>query len=107
MEEQHDIGPLMPHNKSLSVIEGLGIFWMQTGTLLKRTIHDKRNIPGQLFQFLPGFGYVRGLFLGEAVQRIRCDFAMGFQHLREWGFVQSRKPGSFFERILPGRDHQK
>ena len=54
MEEQHDIGPLMPNDKSLPVIECLGVFWMQTGALLERTIHDKRNIPGQLFQLFAG-----------------------------------------------------
>src|SRR5215471_16619250 len=63
LEEQHNIGPLMPNDKSLPVIECLGVFWMQTGALLERTIHDKRNIPGQLFQLLPGFGYLLGLFL--------------------------------------------
>jgi hypothetical protein len=97
----------MPNDKSLPVIEGLGVFWMQTGALLERTIHDKRNIPGQLFQLVPGCGYLLGLFLREAFQRRDCNFAMGFQHLRELGFVQSRKPGSFFERMLPGGDHQK
>ena len=89
------------------MIERFGVFWMQTGALLERTIHDKRNIPGQLLQLLPGFGYLLGLFLGEAVQRLHCDFAMGFQHLRELGFVQSRKPGGFLERMFPGHDHQK
>ena len=107
MEEQHDSGPLMPHDTSLSMLAGLGVFWMQTGALLERTIHDKRNIPGQLFQLVPGFGYLLGLFLGEAVERIHCDFAMGFQHLRALGFVPSGKPGGFLEGMFPGHDHQK
>jgi hypothetical protein len=54
-----------------------------------------------------GFGNVLGLFLGEALQRIDCDMAMGFQQLRELGFVQSGKPGGFFEGMFRGHDHQK
>src|SRR5919109_5212698 len=69
MEEQHDIGPLMTNDKALAMIERLGVFWMQTGAMLERTIHDNGNIPGQLFQPLPGFGHLLGLFLGEALQR--------------------------------------
>ena len=107
MEDQHDIRPLMTNDKSLAMIERLGVFWMQTGTMLERTIHDNRNIPGQLLQLLPGLGNVLGLFLGEALQRIDCDLAVGFQHLRELRFVQSGKPGGFFEGMFRGHDHQK
>jgi hypothetical protein len=32
---------------------------------------------------------------------------MGFQHLRELGFMQSSKPGGFFEGMFRGHDHQK
>src|SRR5919206_1434279 len=69
-EEQHDIGPLMPNDKSLPMIERFGVFWMQTRTMLERTIHDKRHLPGQLAQLLPGLGHLLGLFLGETLQRI-------------------------------------
>jgi hypothetical protein len=77
MEEQHAIGPLMPNDKALAMIEGRGVVWMQTGAMLERTIHDNRHMPGQLFQLLPDLGNVLGLFLGEALQRIDCDLAMG------------------------------
>src|SRR6266446_8927138 len=107
MEEQHDIGPLMPNDKALAMIEGLGVFWMQTGAMLERTLHDNRTIPGQLWQLLPGFGHVLGVFLGEVFQRRDRDLAMGFQHLRALGFVPPGKPGSFLERMFSGRDHQK
>jgi hypothetical protein len=105
MEDQHDIGPLMPNDKSLAMIERLGVFWMQTGAMLERTIHDNRNIPGQLFQLLPGLGNLLRLFLGEALQRIDGDIAVGFQHLRKLGFVQSGKPGSFLEGMFRSHDH--
>ena len=107
IEEQHDIGPLMTDDIPLAMIERLGVFWMQTGAMLESTIHDNRNSPGQLFQLLPGFGNLPGLFLGKALQPIDCDIAMGFQHLRELGFVQSGKPGGFLERMFRGHDHQK
>src|SRR5215510_8096663 len=107
IEDQHDIGPLMTNDKSLAMIERLGVCWMQTGAMLERTIHDNRNIPGQLWQLLPGFGHMLGVLLGEVYQRRDCDLAMGFQHLRELGFVPPGKPGSFLERMFSGRDHQK
>jgi hypothetical protein len=71
IEDQHAIGPLMPNDKSLAMIERLGVFWMQTGAMLECTIHDNRNIPGQLFQLLPGFGYL-GAFGDSYVFRSRC-----------------------------------
>jgi hypothetical protein len=107
MEEQHDIGPLMTNDKSLPMIERFGVFGMQTGATLERTIHYYRNLPGQLCQLLPGFRNLLGLFLGKALQRRDCDLAMGFQHLRELGFMPSGKPGGFLERMFPGHDHQK
>jgi hypothetical protein len=97
----------MPHDKSLAMIKCLGVCWMQTRAMLERTIHDNRKIPGQLFQLVPGFGHLLRLFLREALQRRDCDLAMGFQHLRELGFMPSGKPGGFLERMFPGHDHQK
>jgi hypothetical protein len=107
IEEQHDIGPLMPNDKALPMIERFGVFWMQTGTMLERTIHDNRYLPGQLPQLLPGVGNLLGLFLGEALQRSDCDRAMSFQQLRELRFVQAGKPGGFLKRMFRGHDHQK
>src|SRR5919109_1585375 len=107
IEEHHDIGPLMPNDKSVPMIERFGVFWMQASAMLERTIHDNRNLPGELAQLLSGLGNLFGLFLGETLQRIDCDRAMSFQHLRELGFVQSGKPGGFLERMFRGHDHHK
>jgi hypothetical protein len=60
MEDQHDIGPLMINDNSLAMIVCLGVFGMQTGAMLERTLHDNRNSLGQLVQFLPGFGHLLG-----------------------------------------------
>jgi hypothetical protein len=46
IEDQHDIGPLMPNDTSLAMIERLGVCWMQTGAMLERTLHNNRNTPG-------------------------------------------------------------
>src|SRR6266571_8059393 len=97
----------MADDKAVAMIEPLGVFRMQTGPVLERTIDYKYYFPGQTLALVQGFGNVLGLLLGEALQRIDGDSAMGFQHLRELGFVQSRKPGGFFEGMFRGHDHQK
>jgi hypothetical protein len=97
----------MAEDKAVAMIEPLGVFRMQTGPVLERTIDYEGYFPGQTLALVQGFGNVLGLFLGEALQRIDGDSAMGFQHLRELGFVQSGKPGGFFEGMFRGYDHQK
>jgi len=107
IEEQHHGGPLMPHDNPLAMMDGLGVFWMQTGAMLEGTIDDNRNGPGQLGPLLPGFSYLPGLLRGAAFQGRDCDLAMGLQHLRKLGLVPSGKPGGFLEGMCPGHDHQK
>ena len=107
MADHHARGPRMTHDKSLAMIERLGVFWMQPGALLERTLHDHRPIPGHFVQRVPGFGTVLGVWRGEALQRRDCAIAMGVHHLRQLGCVQSGKPGGFLERMVPGHDHQK
>jgi hypothetical protein len=97
----------MADDKAVAMIEPLGVFRMQTGPVLERTIDYKYYFPGQTLALVQGFGHVLGVFLGEALQRIDGDSAMGFQHLRALGCVQSRKPGGFFEGMFRGHDHQK
>ena len=48
VDDQDDIGPLMPDDKPFAMIEFLGVFRVQTGTMLQGTINQKRNLPGQL-----------------------------------------------------------
>jgi hypothetical protein len=74
---------------------------------LERPIHDNRPSPGQLFQLLPGCGHVLRWLLGEALQRLDCNIARGFPHLRKWGFVQPGKAGGCLERMLRGHNPQK
>jgi len=50
---------------------------MQTGPVLERTIDYEGYFPGQTLARVQGFGNVLGLFLGEVLQRIDGDSAMG------------------------------
>ena len=75
--------------------------------MLERTIDYEGYFPGQTLALVQGFGNVLGLLLGETLQRIDRDIGMLFPYLREWGFVQSRKPGGFFEGMFRRHDHQK
>lgn len=97
----------MADDKAVAMIEPLGVFRMQTGPVLESTIDYEGYFPGQTFELVQGFGNVLGLFLGETLQRIDRDVGMLFQHLRELGFVKSRKPGGFFEGMFRRHDHQK
>jgi hypothetical protein len=38
----------MPDDKPFAMIEFLGVFRVQTGTMLQGTINQKRNLPRQL-----------------------------------------------------------
>src|SRR5207244_6279541 len=97
----------MADDKALAISGPLGVFRMQTGPMLERTIYYEYYFPGQTLALLQGFGNVFGLFLGETLQRIDRDVGMVLQHLRELGFVQSRKPGGFFEGMFRRHDPQK
>src|SRR5215472_11795378 len=39
IDDSYDIGPLMADDKALAMIEPLGVFRMQTGPMLERTIY--------------------------------------------------------------------
>ena len=67
IDDQDDIGPLVTDDKAFAVIELLGVFRMQTGTMLERAVNENGNFPGQTFQVMQRFGKLRGLLLGEAL----------------------------------------
>ena len=46
IDDENNIGPLMPDDLSLPVIECFGVFRMHTGAMLDRTINQDRNLPG-------------------------------------------------------------
>jgi len=105
IEDHHALGPRMPNDTSLAMLERLGVFGMQTGAMVERTLHSHRPMPGPLWHRVPGLGNVRGLLLGEALQRRDCDRALGLHHLRAWGLVPFGKPGGFFAGMCRGHDH--
>ena len=57
VDDQDDSGPRMPDDKPCAMIEFLGVFRVQTGTMLQGTIKQKRHLPRQLM-------------LGEVVERL-------------------------------------
>ena len=46
-QNQDDIGPLMTDDIPLAVIERFGVFRMQTGSVLQRTVDEDHDLPGQ------------------------------------------------------------
>src|SRR5712691_5684829 len=52
IDDQDDIGPLMSNDKPFAMIEFLGIFRMQTGTMLEGTINQNRDLPRETMQVL-------------------------------------------------------
>jgi hypothetical protein len=107
IEEQDDSRPLMTADKSLAMGELLGVFRMQTGTMLERTVKEHRYFPGKTFQGVQRFGKLLGLLLGEALERRDGNVGMGLQHLTELGFVESRKMGGFCEGMFRRHHHQQ
>jgi len=67
-----------------AMIALLGIFRMQTGTMLEGTSDDKRNFPGQTLQGVQRFRQLFGLLLGEALSRRHRHRGMGLPQLTEW-----------------------
>jgi hypothetical protein len=69
MEDQDAISPLMPDDNPFAMIEFLGVFRMPTGTMLKGTLKQKRNLPGQrlLGQVVERRGKLFRLLLGEVL----------------------------------------
>ena len=83
MEEQDDMRPLMTDDKSVAMVELLGVFRMQTGTRRERTVNEQRYFPGETFQGVQRFGKLLSLFLGEAIERRDDHVGMGVWSWRE------------------------
>ena len=107
VDDQDDIRPRMTDDIPCAVLELLGVFRMETGTLLERAINEHGNFPGQTFQGVQRCGTLCGLLLGKALSRRDCHRGMRLQHLTELGGVQSRKPCGFFESMFLHHDHQQ
>jgi hypothetical protein len=65
MDDQDNIGPLMPDDIPLAMIELLGIFRMQTGSMLNGAIYKDGNLPGETLEGLEALGQLLGLCLRE------------------------------------------
>src|SRR6266487_269992 len=106
-QEQDDIGPLMTDDIALAVIERLGIFRVQTSSVLQCTVDDDQDLPGQPVASCERLGKLPGLCFGETLQRGRRLLRMRFQPFRKERLTQAGHPGRLFERMLWGDDHPK
>ena len=68
-ENEDDIGPLMTNDIPFAVIERFGVFRVQTGPVLQRTVDEDHDFPGQPFDALEPLGTLPGLCFGELLQR--------------------------------------
>jgi hypothetical protein len=107
MDAQDESGPRVTDDKSFAVMELLGVFRMQTGTMLPRAVNENGHCPGQTFQGVPRFGTLRGWLLGEALSRRERHGGMALYPLTAWGVVPSRKSCRFFAGMFLPHDHQK
>src|SRR6266705_2104096 len=91
----------------LAVIERFGVFRVQTGTVLQRTVDQDQDLPGQAVDACERFGKLPGLCFGEILQRGDGHLGMRLQQVRKEGVMQAGKPGGLFEGMLSGDDHKK
>ncbi len=68
-QNQDNVGPLMPDDISLAMIERFGVFRVQTGPVLQRTVDEDHDFPGQPFDALERLGKSPGVCFREIVQR--------------------------------------
>jgi hypothetical protein len=101
------MGPRMTADLPLAVLERLGVFRIQTGSVLQRPVDEDHNLPGQPVESCERLGTLPGWCFGETLQRGNGHLGMRVQHLRAEGCLPSGKPGSVFEGMFRGDDHQK
>ena len=88
-QDQDDIGPLMTNDIPFAVIERFGVFRVQTGPVLQRTVDDDHDFPGQSVDPLEHLGKLPGLCCGETLQRRDRHLGMRLQHFRKEGFMHA------------------
>jgi hypothetical protein len=106
-QNQDDVGPLMTNDIPLAMVERLGVFRVETGPVLQRTVDEDHDLPGQPFDAWERLGTLPRLCFREMFQRGDSHLGMRFQEVRKEGCMQSRKPGGFFEGMFRCHDHQK
>ncbi len=106
-ENEDDVGPLMADDVALAVVEGLGIFRVETGSVLDGGIDDQQDFPGQAADALEGLGELAGLGFGELIEGRDGDVGRRLQQFGKQRGMESGESGGLFERMLGGGDHQK
>ena len=106
-EHEDNVGPLMADDVALAVVEGFGIFRVETGSVLDGGIDDQQDFPGQAADALEGLGDLSGLGFGELIEGSDGDVGMRLQQFGKQRGMESGESGGLFERMLGGGDHQK
>ena len=66
----------MTNDISLAMIERFGVFRVQTGPVLQRTVDEDHDLPGQPLDALERLGKLPGLCFGEVLQRRASHLGM-------------------------------
>ena len=106
-QDQDNIGPRMPDDLPFAVMERFGVFRMQTGPVLQRSVNDDHDFPGQAGDPFERRGTLPSWCFGETFQRRGGHLGMRVQHFRKEGGMQSGKPGGLLEGMLRGDDHEQ
>jgi hypothetical protein len=107
LDDQDESGPRMSNDTPVAMIAFLGIFRMQTGTMLEGTLQQNRDLPRETMQVLERFGPWPGLLLGEALERRDRNLGMGCEPCTALGWMPSRTPCRFFAGMFRRHDHQQ
>src|SRR6266581_1475895 len=106
-QNQDDVGPLMTDDIPLAVVERLGVFRVETGSVLQGGVDENHDLPGQPVDALARLGKLPGLRFREMCQRGDGYIGMRLQEFGKEGGMQAGKSGGLFEGMFRCRDHQK
>ena len=95
-QHQDDVGPLMSDDIPLAMMERFGVFRVQTGPVLQRTVDEDHDFPGQPVDAVERLGKLLGLPFRELSQRGDSHLGMRVQ---EFG-KEPRDAGRKSERPL-------
>ena len=68
--------------------------------MLQRTVDEDHDLPRQPFDAWERLGKLPGLCFGKILQRGDRHLGMRLQEFRKEGWMQSGKPGGFFEGMF-------
>jgi len=84
----------MADDVALAVVEGLGIFRVETGSVLDGGIDDQQDFPGQAADALEGLASLRALGFGELIEVVMATLECDCNNLenKEGWSLENRAP---------------